>query len=764
MTSDLRDFQHSRAVLIGVAGYEDPDFPKVPAALNSLAGMRELLTDPDRCGWPEDRLTVIADPDHAGRLAQRLRAIARSTSDILLVYYVGHGKLTTRGELCLTVTDTAADDPEVTGLPFDWVRKALRESPARIKMVILDCCFAGQAIEALGADDVADITHIAGTYTLTATTRNRTAHVPPLAEQSGACTSFTGELLELTRTGIPDGPDRLTMGMLYPELRRRLVARGLPHPNQRAVDTADLHPFIRNAAVPAAVEAGPVETARNGFAEDLTGRAKAPRRRWLSGYRLAALLASLMLSATGIYFWSSRTDTACADGVARVGTDRECVGLTDGSFDFGADLHAVSAQVLAENQHVTSATPSSAGTPWVSVVYLLPMGTDSADSATAESVRHQLEGAYLAQWSANHSANGRLPTIRLLIANTGTTADQRNYTLGRLESDRAKDHIVAAVGLGPSTTATRSVIERLTKDGIPAFASVLTADELTGIPGLVRVSPSISDQAQAMGAYLHESDPQARALLIQDSRTDDLYARDLAAAYRRIYPSGQLESQPGSYDSAEPNETAVFDREAADICASQTQVVLFAGRGSDLTNFLSALSLRSCASPITVVSGDDASVVEQAANTGAVSLALHRGDLQLLYTALAAPDAWTLSQSSFAPAATAVFQPNGEFSRAFPGEKLDDGQAITGHDAVLTAVAAARGAAVPSIAVSAGDVLQLIHVLHGANAVSGASGLISLDTNGNPVNKAFPIVRRTAAGPRVVAVSSRYGTPAVADQ
>jgi hypothetical protein len=77
--------------------------------------------------------------------------------------------------LCLTTSDTVATDPDYTGLPFPWIKDALRESPARIKIVILDCCYAGQAIESLASDDIADLVYVNGAYTLSATTRNQTA-------------------------------------------------------------------------------------------------------------------------------------------------------------------------------------------------------------------------------------------------------------------------------------------------------------------------------------------------------------------------------------------------------------------------------------------------------------------------------------------------------------------------------------------------------------------------------------------------------------
>lgn len=54
----------------------------------------------------------------------------------------------------------------------------------------------------------------------------------------------------------------------------------------------------------------------------------------------------------------------------------------------------------------------------------------------------------------------------------------------------------------------------------------------------------------------------------------------------------------------------------------------------------------------------------------------------------------------------------------------------------------------------------MLTTLYGASAVPGASGLISLDSHGNPVNKAIPIVELSPDGQvRTVEVSSRTGTP-----
>ena len=207
------------------------------AAGNSLQAMRWLLADPELCGWPPERITVIANPISPADLLADIVELADTASGALLLYYVGHGVLSGRGELCLTVTSTHPDQPETSGLTWNTLADVLRSSPARSRLSILDCCFAGQAIEALAGDGhslLAGTTYAEGGYTLTATTRNHAAHVPPADQQEGTCTSFTGELRDVIRDGIPDHAPWLSLGEIYPVLRR-LGPRGCPPPASGAL-------------------------------------------------------------------------------------------------------------------------------------------------------------------------------------------------------------------------------------------------------------------------------------------------------------------------------------------------------------------------------------------------------------------------------------------------------------------------------------------------------------------------------------------------
>jgi Effector Associated Constant Component 1/Caspase domain len=226
----------SRAVLIGVSHYTG--FPVIPAARNSLQSMRDLLSDRGLGGWAPEQVTVIPDPASAASLAIQVADLAEATTGVFLLYYVGHGVLSARGELCLTVTSTRADRPKVSGLPWADVADVLRDCPARMRLVILDCSFAGRAIEAPaveGGPGPAGISGVEGVYTLTATAGHRTAHVPSPDQQDLACTSFTGVLRDLIRVGIPGKPPCLTLSDIYPVLRAQLLAKGLPVPYQRGI-------------------------------------------------------------------------------------------------------------------------------------------------------------------------------------------------------------------------------------------------------------------------------------------------------------------------------------------------------------------------------------------------------------------------------------------------------------------------------------------------------------------------------------------------
>jgi caspase domain-containing protein len=230
------------AILVGCSRYLE--LPGLPAVSAGLVDLQAALTDPLTGGFTPGTCHVIGEPRDGGRLARTLLEAARATEDTLLVYYAGHGVLDEDNHLHLALAGTSSDQALVpdTALAFDRVRAILRASPARNRIVVLDCCFAGRAIHDMTGPALSAKAVITGSYVLTATDADKTAR----GSDGARHTAFTGALLDLLHAGIPEGPELLTLEAIYPHLRQALLARGLPEPRRQGTDTAAGLALARN--------------------------------------------------------------------------------------------------------------------------------------------------------------------------------------------------------------------------------------------------------------------------------------------------------------------------------------------------------------------------------------------------------------------------------------------------------------------------------------------------------------------------------------
>ncbi|MEH1163762.1 caspase family protein [Micromonospora sp. CPCC 205539] len=255
------DPARSTALLIGTATHDQQALEDLPAVRANVTELARLITTGPVDLVALERCTQLLDLPHPREAGVTIAERCGEADDLLLVYYAGHGLLDDNGELFLALpgTDPRPDWLKYTAIPFSWIRDAMRESPARTRVLILDCCFAGRALNTMSPVDVenglADRSEIQGTFTLTATSDNVAAIAPIGAEH----TAFTGELLRLlqhgppVRDGHPDG-EALTLSAVYRHLVVTLPSHGLPRPRQRNTDlAADL--VLRPA--PPVVAAGP---------------------------------------------------------------------------------------------------------------------------------------------------------------------------------------------------------------------------------------------------------------------------------------------------------------------------------------------------------------------------------------------------------------------------------------------------------------------------------------------------------------------------
>jgi WD40 repeat protein len=225
----------SRAILIGT-GHHPPgaalrDIPAITPSLTDLA-----LALEQQAGVPATNISLVLDPAGPAELAEQADQAAAAATDVLLVYFAGHGLLGEGADLYLATAATA--DPvrglDYRALPYRSLLSIVRGSPARTIAIVLDCCFAGLAGSPTGPwqfDAILERAPLQGGVVLTAAARDAYA----LAAPGEPYTNFTGALIRLLRAGDPAGPRDLSIDHVY-----RYLSDTLPdqRPHLRSTDTA----------------------------------------------------------------------------------------------------------------------------------------------------------------------------------------------------------------------------------------------------------------------------------------------------------------------------------------------------------------------------------------------------------------------------------------------------------------------------------------------------------------------------------------------
>jgi hypothetical protein len=330
--------------------------------------------------------------------------------------------------------------------------------------------------------------------------------------------------------------------------------------------------------------------------------------------------------------------------------------------------------------------------------------------------------------------------------------------------------------VGLSTDNNKKAVAELTRRGIPVIGTSITADDLANgrqgkdpYPGLARVSPTNTDEARALASFAKVS--AGKAFLVYD-KPGDPYTRTLQSSFGKLLKGSPYEPQPYTPpdDRSKEGTTAnTFEQITHVLCdtARGTDTVLFAGRHTQLRQFINALGDRGCQDRrFTLLTGDEGSYLTGDKDLDRSAL---KHNLSVRYTALAHPDAWVQDTAKTGGSAADAEQLDGMLRRSkrepvgpIGPVALDDGQLIIAYDALRLAVHGIRAATpdgkrIPALA----DVgLQWPQVKGKQLRVNGASGWICLDVHGNPYDKAVPIVELTPEGSsRFVKIAWPEGRP-----
>lgn len=479
------------------------------------------------------------------------------------------------------------------------------------------------------------------------------------------------------------------------------------------------------------------------------------RIRTIPIYRYTALVvaAALVFGLVVLTRALLHDDRSCAAGVARPEDSGECVGVSTSAFDFGQRQFADTISAVArENSKLKPGT-------YVTVALFEPFTATDAD--TMNDVRHELQGAYLAQYHSNHDDNGETPRIRLVLANPGASGAYWERTVDRIvRMTTSSDRLRAVTGIGTSTDNNKKAVAKLTRLGVPVIGTSITADDLANgqrgkdpYPGLARVAPTNTDEARALASFAKVT--ADRALLVYD-KPGDPYTKTLQQAFSTLLkgsPYGSWPFTPPADRSQEGSTPNTFRQITDLICDTDTRLdtVFFAGRHTQLRQFINALGRRGCQSrSFTVLTGDEGSYL-----TGDRKLdrsALQHG-VAVRYTSRppgrvgrkASGHRWFgAGHQGARPAADRREDPQGRPDRrGLPRRRPGD------HRLRRDAPRRPRRPRghpdqqkIPPLA----DVGLQWPQVKGSLRVNGVSGWICLDVHGNPYDKAVPIVELTPQG------------------
>jgi hypothetical protein len=413
----------------------------------------------------------------------------------------------------------------------------------------------------------------------------------------------------------------------------------------------------------------------------------------------------------------------------------ECVGVTDGLYLFApadSQLTRVEKDIFKANKEAT------ARHDFVSVAYLLPIA-QGYQVEPLKTVAEQLEGAY-AQVVAYNARKSHPQKIQLLIASNGYGAEAYKTVDQYLENDITSQHLVAVAGIGVSLDTTHQSVVDLTQHSpaIPVFGASITADNFDNVRNMVRVVPSNKDEVTAL---LNALKPHWKtAYLVDDEKTGDAYSASLFLHFYQGWPDplhGDKVAGNQSYDSGASGYQYKLGQIATGICDVKPQVVLFAGRATELAPLIQDLHDTCTDVPLNIVTGDDATNLDSTALQ-----TMKGGPLALYYAANATPAEWGKGAPGF-----------DAFSHAFLGAtfspaSMDDGNAMMGWDAVLAADTVIRNTRQTTSANVAGG----LDLLQNAHTVFGATGTITLPADyrsghgSNPLNKPVAIMRVAQSG------------------
>lgn len=170
MRVELSSPESTLVLLLGASKWPYlPDLQQSAAFTNTAREFREYLLDPSKFNLPFENLLDLFDSERNAHdqdqmmgdfLDRRIRSLAKSGQGVkdVLVYYVGHGGFTYNDSFFLAIRSTRVKHEINSGILIASLANTLREhSRFQRHLLILDCCFAAEAVRYFQGADLAQV-------------------------------------------------------------------------------------------------------------------------------------------------------------------------------------------------------------------------------------------------------------------------------------------------------------------------------------------------------------------------------------------------------------------------------------------------------------------------------------------------------------------------------------------------------------------------------------------------------------------------------
>ncbi len=193
------------ALLIGTAVYQDTAFTPLPSVRADVHFLSQVLEMP-AVGRFEDCVRVEDASKAVIRQSVEAFLNDREPDELVVVYLSGHGLYDREdGQLYYVASDTKADQLRHTGVEAAYITEQLEACAARRKVLLLDCCFSGAAVQGFRSKGGAQQQPIAtveasGVYVITASHHWESAY----AGAAGSMSRFTAAMVDGLHSGKAD--------------------------------------------------------------------------------------------------------------------------------------------------------------------------------------------------------------------------------------------------------------------------------------------------------------------------------------------------------------------------------------------------------------------------------------------------------------------------------------------------------------------------------------------------------------------------------